>query len=101
MGDLVTVVQSIILSQQNVVGPLALEQANTVSGILVDENGKVKITLKKDATSKDILQKLVKKYEQLFGQASIEVCKDAIKESGVKLDESELPDILHLNILFD
>ena len=95
MGEITTIVQSIILSQQNVMGPLALEQANTVSGILVDESGKVKLTLKKEATTKDLLQKLVEKYEQLFGQASIEVCKDAIKESGVKLDQSELPDILH------
>lgn len=95
MGDITTVIESIIVSQQNVMGPLALEQANTVSGLLVDESGKVKITLKKNATTKDLLQNLVKKYEQLFGRASIEVCKDAIKESGVKLDKKDLPDILH------
>lgn len=95
MGDITTVIESIIVSQQNVMGPLALEQANTVHGLLVDESGKVKITLKKDASPKDLLQSLVKKYEQLFGRASIEVCKDAIKESGVKLDEKDIPDILH------
>lgn len=83
------------MSQREVMGPLALEQANTVSGILVDESGKVKITLKKDTSTKDLLKSLVKKYEQLFGQASIEVCKDAIRESGVTLDEKDVPDILH------
>jgi len=95
MGDITTVVQAIIMSQREVMGPLALEQANTVSGILVDESGKVKITLKKDTSTKDLLKSLVKKYEQLFGQASIEVCKDAIKESGVTLDEKDVPEILH------
>jgi hypothetical protein len=95
MGEITTVVQSIIMSQRDVMGPLALEQANTVSGILVEESGKVKITLKKDDSPKDLLGNLVKKYEQLFGQASIEVCKDAIRESGVKLDDKDVPDILH------
>ena len=61
MGDVTTVVRAIIMSQREVMGPLALEQANTVSGILVDESGKVKITLKKDTSTKDLLKSLVKK----------------------------------------
>lgn len=95
MGDITTVVQAIIMSQREVMGPLALEQANTVRGVLVEENGRVTIKLQKDMSVKEMLKDLVKKYEQLFGQASIEVCKDAIKESGVSLDEKDIPDILH------
>lgn len=94
MKNLDVVIQSIIVHQQDVVGPLAVEQANTVSGLRVEGSGKVKVTTKSDKEAVDLLVRLVKKYEQLFGQASVEVCKDAIKESGVTFNQKDLPDIL-------
>jgi hypothetical protein len=43
---------------------------------------------------KETLIKLVKQYEQLFGQASIEVCKDAIREMKPPIPVDQLPDLL-------
>lgn len=94
MNNVDVAIQSIVTHQQNVVGPLAVEQANEVTGISVSDDGKVKISLKKPSDSKAILGKLVQRYSLLFGQASVEVCKDALKESGVELSEADLPDIL-------
>jgi hypothetical protein len=94
MKDIDLIIQSIVTHQRDVLGPLAIEQANTVAGIDVDSDGKVKISLNSPKDSVHLLQSLVKKYEQLFGQASVEVCKDAVKESGVAIDQSELPEIL-------
>ena len=42
--------------------------------------------------SREILQKLVEQYQHLFGQASVEVCKDAIKNMQVSPDS--LPALL-------
>lgn len=94
MKNIDIIVQSIISHQEEVLGPLAREQAKTVAGIEINSAGKVKISLKTAAQSKDLLGNLVKKYEKLFGRASIEVCKDAVKESGVTYADSDLPDIL-------
>ena len=88
------IIESIVRHQENVVGPLAIEQANEVDGVLVTDDGKVRVTLKKTSSPKKVLESLVKRYEMLFGQASVEVCKDAIKEAGVKIDAKELPEIL-------
>lgn len=94
MKDISVLIQSIVSSQEDIVGPLAVEQANTVSGIHVDTSGKVKISLKESDDSKRLLQNLVKKYEQLFGQASVEICRDAVRQSGLQLDDTDLPEIL-------
>ena len=92
MDKLDVIIESIVRHQENVVGPLAIEQANEVDGVLVTDDGKVRVTLKKTSSPKKVLESLVKRYEMLF--ASVEVCKDAIKEAGVKIDAKELPEIL-------
>lgn len=94
MKDIDVIVQSIITHQREVLGPLAVEQVKGIAGIVVSADGKVKISLKKESESKDLLTNLVKRYEKLFGQASIEVCRDAIKEAGVKISDEMLPEVL-------
>lgn len=69
--------QKIIREQEGIIGPVALEQAKKVPGLNV--NGKVSI----EGDQKEVLNKLIKQYEQLFGQASVEVCKEAV--SGLEL----------------
>lgn len=94
MKNFDVVIEKIVKEQKNLVGPLALEQANTVSGIKVDPSGKVTVSIKEGDKANEILLQLVKKYEQLFGRASLEVIKDVIKESGVTLADADVPDIL-------
>ena len=43
---------------------------------------------------KDVLDQLVRQYSELFGRASVEVCKEAVKEVDSSISSEELPDIL-------
>ena len=75
-----------------VVGPLALDQARKVSGVTITDDGKVTVSAKINV--KKTLSSLVSQYEKLFGKASVEVCKDAVKETGIDASSQELPEIL-------
>jgi hypothetical protein len=74
-----------------VVGPLALQQAKKVAGLTIAGDGKVLI---KATNPKKTLSDLVSQYEKLFGKASVEVCKDAVKESGANIPQEQLPEVL-------
>ena len=84
------VASRIIKQQEEVIGPVALEQAKKVGGLSVDNSGNVSIS----GDGKDVLEKLVRQYEKLFGRASIEVCKDAVRETKPAIPPKELPEIL-------
>jgi wyosine [tRNA(Phe)-imidazoG37] synthetase (radical SAM superfamily) len=87
------IIKSIVKSQYSIVGPLAIEQANKVSGITVNTTGEPSLDAKIDDPVK-LLSDLVKQFERLFGAASVEVCKEAVKEAHVTITEKDLPDIL-------
>lgn len=91
MDIYITAAQKIIQEQQAVIGPIALDQARRVAGLEVSASGEVtKIT----GNGKEILNFLVRQYEKLFGRASIDVCKDAVKEVKPPITPEQLPDIL-------
>jgi hypothetical protein len=69
--------EKIIKEQATIIGPVAWEQAVKVQGITLDPQTKT-LTLQGD--KKAIIENLVKQYEGLFGQISIEVCKQAVKD---------------------
>lgn len=83
------IAQAIIREQEQVIGPVAYYQAQNVPGIKVGSNKLVKI-ISKDP--KSVLQNLVLSYSQLFGRASIELSKDAIK--SLNASPQYLPEIL-------
>lgn len=80
----------IIKEQQAIIGPIALDQARKVSGLEVSGADDVKLT----GNKKEVLDNLVKQYAKLFGQASIEVCKEAFQPFKDKIPASDVPDIL-------
>lgn len=82
-------VDRIIKEQQLIIGPLAFSQASKVNGITI--NGET-VTL--TGNGKEILNNLVNRYSEFFGQASIEVCKDAVREITSKMTPDEIPDSL-------
>ncbi len=84
-------VEKIIEEQQAIIGPIAWEQAFKVSGITLDPQTK-QITL--EGNKKEILENLVKQYQQLFGQVSIEVCKEAVKGLLPETSKGQVPQIL-------
>ena len=90
MDQLVLAAQQIIKAQQSVIGPIALDQLRHVSGLTVDTPNDVTIP----GNPKKILAELVDKYAEFFGQASVEVCKDAVREVTPPIPSSDLPDIL-------
>ena len=78
----------IIKEQQAIIGPVAFEQAKKVPGLKIDEKHEVAI----EGNEKAVLEQLVEQYQHLFGQASVEVCKDAIRNLQVPPDN--LPALL-------
>jgi hypothetical protein len=91
--NLKEIIQTIILHQQAIIGPLAIDQARKVQGLTIRPGDTLSVEITTtDSTS--ILMHLVQKYQDLFGQTSVEVCKDAIKESGTPVLDKDLPEIL-------
>lgn len=82
-------ISRIIKEQQSIIGPVALDQAKKVAGLEVGGSD-VKIIGNKKA----VLEGLVNQYAKLFGQASVEVCKEAFETFSDKIPVSDIPDIL-------
>jgi hypothetical protein len=92
-GVINKVLKAIIDHQFVIMGPLAFEQANKVPGLKISDGAELDVEI--DQGDPDIvLTNLVKKYEELFGRASIEVCKDAVKELKPAVSSDDLPEIL-------
>lgn len=83
-------ISRIIKEQQAIIGPLAVEQAKKVDGLQISGVDDVKIT----GNKKDVLNNLVNQYAKLFGQASVEVCKEAFSSVSSKIPTTDVPDIL-------
>lgn len=83
--------ERIIKAQEEVVGPLALEQAKKVSGLTIDESAK---TIKINGDKKETVNSLIKQYEGLFGRASVEVCREAVKSIIATMPKEEVPSLL-------
>lgn len=90
MTQIMSVIEEIIKVQQSIIGPIALDQARKVSGLTVDNPDSMQLT----GNPQQVLGDLVKRYADFFGQASIEVCKDVIREIKPPVPVNELPDIL-------
>ncbi|OGG15736.1 hypothetical protein A3D77_01785 [Candidatus Gottesmanbacteria bacterium RIFCSPHIGHO2_02_FULL_39_11] len=83
-------ISQIIKQQELIIGPLALNQAKGISGLDIISDSDIKIK----GDGKAVLENLVKQYARLFGQASVEVCKDAVKEIKPPVPSNDLPEIL-------
>ena len=84
-------VSKIIKEQELIIGPVAWEQAEKVSGLRVDIATHAVVI---EGSTKEVLEKLVAQYEKLFGQASREVCRDAVRPLLSQVPEEEIPAIL-------
>lgn len=83
-------VSKIIDSQKEVMGPLAFTLASQVEGVTFNRDCSVQI----DGDAKKVLHDLVTVYAQMFGQASIEICKDAVHSITPPIAPDMLPDEL-------
>lgn len=83
--------EKIIEEQEHIIGPIAVEQAKKVPGLSIDWD-KHNIQFNGDKT--DIIEKLVEQYKGLFGQASVEACKEAVQSVISKVPEEQRPPLL-------
>ncbi len=80
----------IIAVQEAIIGPLAVEQAKSVPGLTVVYSGKVMI----EGDGKQVVEKLIEAYRDLFGISSVEVSKDAVINLAHMLQNDQLPELL-------
>ncbi len=75
------------------IGPLAWEEARKVQGLqIIDlKNGEVSL---QNGDPKNIVDSLVAQYERLFGRASHEVCRDAVRDIVANMTPEEVPSSL-------
>ncbi len=78
----------IIKEQELVIGPLAWYEAGKVSGLTVDQ---IHNSASFSGDAKEIIDQLVARYERIFGKASHEVCKDAVREIVATLPPEQVP----------
>lgn len=83
--------QKIIEEQESIIGSVALEQAGKVSGLSVDWKTHI---IQFTGNKTTILENLVEKYQELFGQASVEACKEAVKGIINTVPKEEVPVLL-------
>ncbi|MFH1565910.1 MAG: hypothetical protein ABIB98_01785 [bacterium] len=88
----VKIISSVVRAQGQVMGPLALNEARKVPGLVFPISGFENIKISGEPNA--VITGLVKQYEKIFGEASVEVCKDAIKEIKPPLVPDQVPEIL-------
>ena len=93
MNTLDQMAEKIIKEQELVIGPLAWSEAEKVNGLQIVDQKKGDITIQ-NGNPKDVINRLVAQYERLFGRASHEVCKDAVKNMLANLAPADVPSSL-------
>ena len=78
----------IIAQQQTIIGPVAIEQAKSVSGLKVDWD-KHQVTVSGNGAA--VIDNLVAQYQELFGKISVEVCKEAASKLVSQLPADQQP----------
>ena len=82
----------IVEGQANIMGPLAWNEAEQVTGISLDASqSKVYLVGNNPPV---VLENLVARYERLFGRASIEVSRDATRKFIPQVPLNQVPDVL-------
>lgn len=94
ISDLSQIVTAIVNYQMELVGPLAVDQVGKVKGIKITNRDRLEIEILDTEEPKALLERVVAKYEELFGRASVEACKEAIHEGPFRINEESLPEIL-------
>ncbi len=84
-------IERIISEQEQIIGPIALEQALSISGLHVDWT---KHSVVLEGNELDIVDQLIIKYRNFFGPAAVEVCKDATRDIVSRMPAAQVPSLL-------
>lgn len=82
-------IKKIIEEQKAIIGPLATDLAAKIETLTITKD-EVRIM----GDPKEVLDKLVLTYSNVFGDVSIEVCKSVIKDITPPLKKDDLPTVL-------
>ncbi len=87
------IVIRIIKEQESVIGSLAWDEAEKVTGLQVlnKKTGEVNF---QNEDAKIIINRLVAQYEKIFGKASHAVCHDAVQDIVAEMNPDEVPESL-------
>jgi hypothetical protein len=85
------IVEKIIRAQESIIGPVAIEQAMRVPHLQIDW-GEHKVNVEGDEPR--VVDNLISTYKELFGQSSVEVCKEAAAPFVGQLTADKLPEAL-------
>jgi hypothetical protein len=88
MTILQTMAIRIIQEQELIIGPIAWDEAKKVQGMTVVYE-KREVNLNNDDPM--VVDRLVAQYERLFGRASREVCKEAVRDIISEVPQDKLP----------
>ncbi len=83
----------IIKEQELIIGPLAWDEARKVSGIQIINIEKEEIIIQ-DGDSKLVIDRLIARYERIFGKASHFVCREAVQDLIAEMPPEEIPSSL-------
>jgi hypothetical protein len=81
----------IISGQEAIIGPVAIEQAEQVTGMKVDW---AKHEAAIDGNKVKAIEDLINRYKELFGQISVEVSKQAAASLMSQIPANALPEML-------
>ena len=81
----------IVEGQLSIMGPMAWEEAQEVDGLSIDvSRNEVYV----EGDSREVLGRLVAQYEKLFGRASVEACREAVRPVISQVPSDQIPDML-------
>lgn len=86
-----TIVFRIIKEQELIIGPIAWDEASKVQGIKFSEDHN-NVTVEND--NPEVVNGLISQYERLFGRASREVCKEAVRDIIGEVPPEKMPTAL-------
>ena len=84
----VDLARSIVKRQEQIIGPLAVEQANSVPHFHIDPSS---MEVEMTGNPQSILESLVEQYRDFFGRAAVEVCKEVVAQFASKISPDQLP----------
>lgn len=86
-----TICSQIIKEQGRIIGVLSYEQASQVPGLHIDPQT-YDCTISTDGTQ--VVSALVEKYREFFGNAAVEVCREAAAHFADRLPNEQMPALL-------
>ncbi len=83
------IASKIIAGQEAIIGPVAIEQAKQVHNLDIDwKKHEVEVG---GGNKSQVIEELIEKYKELFGQISVEVSRQAVSSLMAQLPADRLP----------